>query len=138
MGHSVFGDQKTKNPIASIINSGYMSVTSTNKYGYAYGILARTQGADSGICSITNSATLVVTGNGDNGARATGIFGLTNSSDSPLSIVNSGDMTVTAAFDSAPLCGCRLWHFRGYIWQQQSHRHRELRRPYRHRNRDRQ
>ena len=67
-----------------------MSVTSTNKYGYAYGILARTQGADSGICSITNSATLVVTGNGDNGARATGIFGLTNSSDSPLSILNSG------------------------------------------------
>jgi hypothetical protein len=77
-----------------------MSVASTNKYGYAYGIYARTEGADSGIYSIANSGTLVVTGAGTDGARAIGIFARTNSSDSPIGIVNSGDITVTATVET--------------------------------------
>jgi autotransporter family porin len=125
-------------PITSIVNSGDMSVTSENKYGSAYGIYARTEGADSGIYSIANSGTLVVTGGGTDGARAIGIFARTDSSDSPLSIVNSGDITVTATVETGTYAASAFGIFAGTYGQQQSHRHRKLRRFHRHRNRDRQ
>jgi hypothetical protein len=75
--------------------------------------LCADRGADSGIYSIANSGTLVVTGAGTDGARAIGIFARTNSSDSPIGIVNSGDITVTATVETGTYAASAFGIFAG-------------------------